>query len=65
LQTAAHVQDAVSKGAKLLAGGNRPQLSEPLSSGFFYEPTVLADATADMCALVSSVLVRDTVPKCD
>jgi succinate-semialdehyde dehydrogenase/glutarate-semialdehyde dehydrogenase len=39
-----HVSDAVAKGARLLAGGKRLQ-------GQFFEPTVVADATADMlCA---------------
>jgi len=39
-----HVQDAVAKGARLLVGGKR-------LSGQFFEPTVVADATADMlCA---------------
>jgi succinate-semialdehyde dehydrogenase/glutarate-semialdehyde dehydrogenase len=39
-----HVQDAVAKGARLLVGGQR-------LSGQFFEPTVVADATADMlCA---------------
>ncbi|UGT43824.1 succinate-semialdehyde dehydrogenase (NADP(+)) [Nocardia yamanashiensis] len=39
-----HVADAVSKGAKVLTGGNaRPDLG-PL----FYEPTVLADVTDEM-----------------
>jgi succinate-semialdehyde dehydrogenase/glutarate-semialdehyde dehydrogenase len=39
-----HVQDAVAKGATLLAGGRaRPDLG-PL----FYEPTILADVTPDM-----------------
>jgi succinate-semialdehyde dehydrogenase/glutarate-semialdehyde dehydrogenase len=39
-----HVQDAVAKGARLLTGGNR-------LAGQFFEPTVVADATADMlCA---------------
>lgn len=36
------VADAVSRGAKVLAGGRRPQ-----SSGWFYEPTVLADVPVD------------------
>src|SRR5690606_23092231 len=36
----AHVDDAVSRGAKLLAGGGH--------KGLFYEPTVLADVTSDM-----------------
>ena len=39
-----HVQDAVSKGARVLTGGKR-------LSGQFFEPTVVADATANMiCA---------------
>ena len=39
-----HVKDAVAKGARLLVGGKR-------LSGQFFEPTVVADATADMlCA---------------
>ena len=39
-----HVQDAVAKGARLLVGGKR-------LAGQFFEPTVVADATADMlCA---------------
>ena len=38
------VQDAVSKGARLMCGGKR-RAGLP---GFFYEPTVLADVTHDM-----------------
>jgi len=39
-----HVEDAVAKGARLLVGGKR-------ISGQFFEPTVVADARADMlCA---------------
>jgi succinate-semialdehyde dehydrogenase/glutarate-semialdehyde dehydrogenase len=39
-----HVDDAVAKGARVLAGGKRLE-------GQFFEPTVVADATADMlCA---------------
>lgn len=38
-----HVQDALSKGAKRLCGGER----HPLGHGFF-QPTVLADISADM-----------------
>ncbi|MDF0530603.1 succinic semialdehyde dehydrogenase [Tsukamurella sp. 8F] len=41
---AAHVDDAVAKGATVVAGGKaRPDLGP-----FFYEPTVLADVTDDM-----------------
>ncbi|GAB4087601.1 NAD-dependent succinate-semialdehyde dehydrogenase [Hydrogenophaga soli] len=39
-----HVSDAVAKGARLMVGGKRLE-------GQFFEPTVVADATADMlCA---------------
>ena len=39
-----HVQDALAKGGKLLAGGKRLQ-------GQFFEPTLIGDATSDMlCA---------------
>ncbi len=39
-----HVQDALAKGGRLLVGGKR-------MTGQFFEPTVVADATADMlCA---------------
>jgi len=39
-----HVQDAVSKGARIVTGGQKLQ-------GQFFQPTVVADATADMlCA---------------
>ena len=37
-----HIKDAVSKGAKLLQGGKRHALGNT-----FFEPTVLADVTAD------------------
>ncbi len=39
-----HVQDAVSKGAKILTGGRRRPDLGPL----FYEPTVLANVTSEM-----------------
>ena len=43
-----HVEDAVAKGGRIVAGGQR--LSS-LGSGQFFEPTVVADATAGMlCA---------------
>ena len=38
-----HVQDAVSKGAKIEVGGHASQ-----HTGFFYEPTVLSGVTPDM-----------------
>ena len=36
------VDDAIDKGAHVIAGGNVPE-----GKGFFYEPTVLGDVTAD------------------
>lgn len=43
-----HLNDALSKGARLVTGGKRSDLAGP---GFFYEPTVIADANAQMlCA---------------
>ncbi|MGE0098572.1 MAG: NAD-dependent succinate-semialdehyde dehydrogenase [Hydrogenophaga sp.] len=43
-----HVDDALAKGARVVAGGQR---LTTMGSGQFFEPTVVADATADMlCA---------------
>ena len=43
-----HVDDALAKGARVVTGGKR---LGSLGSGQFFEPTVVADATADMaCA---------------
>lgn len=42
------IDTGVSEGARLAAGGNIPELPEPLQDGFFLQPTVLADATIDM-----------------
>ncbi|WP_432358785.1 NAD-dependent succinate-semialdehyde dehydrogenase [Sporosarcina sp. UB5] len=39
-----HVDDALSKGAKIAIGGSRKE-------GFFYEPTVLRDVTDDMVCM--------------
>ena len=39
-----HIEDAVHKGAKVLAGGRR----NPSYAGLFYEPTVLAQVTHEM-----------------
>lgn len=38
-----HIQDAVSKGAKVLVGGRRHTLG-----GRFFEPTIVVDATSEM-----------------
>lgn len=43
----AHIEDAVKKGANLLAGGNRLETE----SGFFMEPTVLTNVTDDMICM--------------
>lgn len=40
-----HVADALSKGARLLCGGKRP---EGLTNGFFFQPTILADTNHTM-----------------
>ncbi|WP_219503092.1 succinic semialdehyde dehydrogenase [Nonomuraea ceibae] len=40
----AHVDDAVAKGARLLAGGR----ARPDAGPLFYEPTILTDVTPDM-----------------
>ncbi|MGZ8769310.1 aldehyde dehydrogenase family protein, partial [Aeromicrobium sp.] len=45
-----HVDDAVSKGARVLCGGGRPDRAD-LADGSFYEPTVLADAAPDMLVM--------------
>ncbi len=43
-----HVEDAVSKGGRIVTGGKR---LTHIGSGQFFEPTVIADANADMlCA---------------
>lgn len=44
-----HVRDAVEKGARVLAGGKRPPHTGGV--GWFYEPTVLADADHTMKAM--------------
>jgi acyl-CoA reductase-like NAD-dependent aldehyde dehydrogenase len=42
----AHVQDAVSKGARVLSGGHRPR-----GEGAYFEPTVLADVDHSMACM--------------
>ncbi|KAF5594612.1 succinate-semialdehyde dehydrogenase [Fusarium subglutinans] len=39
-----HVQDAVSKGGKVLCGGKQPQNL----NGYFFEPTIISGMTSDM-----------------
>src|SRR5699024_3153114 len=38
-----HVDDAVKRGATVIAGGNKPE-----GKGSFFEPTIIKDATPDM-----------------
>ncbi|KAI1198035.1 aldehyde dehydrogenase [Nemania serpens] len=56
-KTASQVEDARRRGATVLLGGNKIQLSEGRGrcegggegeGGYFFEPTILADANADM-----------------
>jgi acyl-CoA reductase-like NAD-dependent aldehyde dehydrogenase len=42
------IETGIAEGARLAAGGGRPELPEPLRDGFFLQPTVLADATMAM-----------------
>jgi len=49
-KTLRHIEDAVSKGARLLCGGKRPAT---FSRGHFLEPAVLADCTHDMLVMNS------------
>jgi betaine-aldehyde dehydrogenase len=43
----AHVARAIAEGARLVAGGRRPDEPE-LQAGFYYRPTVFADVTSTM-----------------
>jgi len=42
------VKSGIEEGAKLVTGGNEPKLPAPFSGGYFFEPTVFADAGQDM-----------------
>lgn len=46
-KTESHVIDAISKGAKVIYGGSKPE-GEVFSKGHFFKPTVLLHATNDM-----------------
>lgn len=46
-KAASHVEDAKSKGAEVVVGGNRLTEGE-FANGFFFEPTLLMNATEDM-----------------
>ncbi len=49
-KTTLHVQDAVQKGGKLLYGGKKPSGKE-FERGYFFMPTIIADATSDMLVM--------------
>lgn len=46
-KTIDHLQDALSRGARLVAGGSRPQ-GEAFEKGHFFRPTVVADCDHGM-----------------
>ncbi|KAK9797442.1 hypothetical protein WJX73_005347 [Symbiochloris irregularis] len=44
-----HVDDALAQGGRVLIGGSSPpDLQAPYSKGYFFQPTVIADATPNM-----------------
>jgi succinate-semialdehyde dehydrogenase/glutarate-semialdehyde dehydrogenase len=49
-----YVEDAVTRGAKVLTGG-KVHTTPPLDKGFFFEPTVLVDVRDDMPVCVREV----------
>ena len=49
-KTKQHIQDALSKGARLVCGGKRPEGRE-FQKGYFFEPTILADANPQMLVM--------------
>ena len=51
-----HVDDAVSKGAKVTTGGQRGT-GNALEKGHFYEATILRDATIEMKVHISRVIL--------
>ncbi len=62
-----HIADALEKGARLICGGKKPA-GEKYEKGYFFEPTILADATHDMLVMseetfgpVVGVMPFDTV----
>lgn len=49
-KTRAHLEDALSRGARLVAGGAAPDGSE-YANGHFFRPTVVADCTHEMLVM--------------
>lgn len=48
--TRQHLQDALDKGARLIAGGAAPQ-GEAFAKGLFFQPSIVADCTAQMLVM--------------
>jgi acyl-CoA reductase-like NAD-dependent aldehyde dehydrogenase len=64
-----HIADAVSRGARILCGGEKPAGKE-FEKGFFFQPTVLSGVTHDMRVMkeetfgpVAPVMVFDEFEK--
>lgn len=49
-KTRAHLEDALAKGARLVAGGKAPE-GEEFAHGHFFRPTVVADCTHEMLVM--------------
>ena len=49
-KAAEHVEDARQRGGQILCGGRKPQ-GDKFADGFFYEPTIIANATHDMLVM--------------
>jgi succinate-semialdehyde dehydrogenase/glutarate-semialdehyde dehydrogenase len=49
-KTRAHLEDALAKGARLVAGGKAPA-GEEYAKGHFFRPTVVADCTHEMLVM--------------
>ncbi|MBN1299262.1 MAG: NAD-dependent succinate-semialdehyde dehydrogenase [Actinobacteria bacterium] len=45
-----HIDDAVSKGAKIACGGKKPQ-GHKFEKGYYFEPTILRDANHEMLVM--------------
>lgn len=45
-----HIEDAVSKGAKIACGGKKPQ-GEKYKKGYYFEPTILRDVNHSMLVM--------------
>src|SRR5712692_5442587 len=44
----AYVRSGIEEGARLVTGGQEPDLPDPFRAGFYFEPTMFADARRDM-----------------